>query len=474
MRGLTSRRLSFWCAIAVLLLSLNGLVLFQNVRTIVDHDRAVRHSQEVLSALENLLTSLDDAETGERGYIITSKREYLQPYTTATGRISPEIEQLASLTSDNSKLAGRLPQLRVLVAAKLAELQLIINDLPATGSLDAAERVPLSNEDKTTMDALRSIIGTMKSDELTLLDQRSEQAERATNTTMATLVVATLTGVVLLIGIFGLIQRGLTRSALVAVERERLLSREHAARIAAEEAVRTRDTFLSLASHELKTPLTSLMGNAQLLQRGLVGEVADRERRKLDAIIRQGHRLHLLTDQLLDSSRLQYGQLSIERAALDLSALVERVVEEARATTTSHRLEVYGATEPVIVHGDALRLEQVLQNLIGNAIKYSPQGDRVVVTVAHDTAEAWVSVTDFGIGIPKAAQEHLFDRFYRAPNATSAGTISGLGIGLYVVREIVKQHEGRVDVASEVAGGSTFTVYLPYSEEPAQAEVTGA
>lgn len=475
-RGLTSRRLSFWCAITVLLLSLNGLVLFQNVRTIVDHDRAVRHSQDVLSALENVLTSLDDAETGERGYIITGQRAYLQPYFAATKRIGPQTDQLASLASDTQQLAGRLPQLRVLIAAKLTELQLTIADLPAGAPFDAAARLPLTDEDKNTMDGLRSTIGAMKSEEFTLLDQRSVQAQRATNAAIVTLVVATVADVVLVIGTFALIRRGLARSVQVAAERERLLGREQAARIAAEDAVRARDTFLSLASHELKTPLTSLLGNAQLLRRGLAGddEVAEPDRRKLDAIIRQGERLRLLTDQLLDSSRLQYGQLSIELEPLDLRALVDRVVEEARATTTSHVLEVRGTVDPVIVRGDALRLEQVLQNLIGNAIKYSPLGGDVVVTVAHEAGEARVAVTDVGIGIPQAAQAQLFERFYRAPNATSAGTIGGLGIGLYVVREIVTQHGGHVEVFSEEGAGSTFAICFPAVGEPALPVIMGA
>lgn len=450
------------CVLSVALLALNSLIFYRNVRTIAAHDEATRHSQQVLAALNNLLTALDDAETGERGYIITGDHAYLQPYTAALQRIDPDLARLGTLTADNDRQRQQLPSLRALVAAKLAELQLAIANVPHAQSPVA--RFTLSDQDKSLMDQLRATIGAMKSDEIALLDARSAQAQRATDAAMVTLVVATVAGMALILGIFALIWRDYSRRARVLEERERLLRSEQAARIAAEEAVQARETFLSLASHELKTPLTSLLGNAQLLQRALAryDGLAERDRWKVDSILRQGQRLRALTDQLLDTSRLQQGQLSIERAPLDLVALVRTTVAEARATTETHMVELRDVDVPLVIAGDATRLEQVFFNLLNNAIKYSPQADRIVVAVDRDGDAARVTVTDFGIGIPAAAQSQLFERFFRAANVdASGGTISGLGIGLYVVKEVVSRHDGRIEVISTEGEGSTFVVRFP-------------
>lgn len=462
LRGFSRRRLAFLCALSVALLALNGLIFYQSVRTIVDHDQAVRHSQDVLSALENLLTSLDDAETGERGYIITGDRSYLQPYSAALGRIDPQIARLASLTAGDARQQDSVQSLRVLVAAKLSELQLGISNVQR--ATDPVARFTLSDQDRYLMDQLRALIASMKSDALATLDARSAQARSATDAALAGLIIATVAGMALIAGIFALIWRDIARRARAMEEREQLLRNEQAARIAAEEAVQARETFLSLASHELKTPLTSLLGNAQLLQRSLahLESLSERDRSKVASILRQGQRLRALTEQLLDTSRLQHGQLAIEREPLDIVALVRRVVEEEQAIAHVHVFELRAPDEPLMVLGDALRLEQVLHNLLGNAVKYSPQSDRVLVEVSLEGDEVRIAVTDFGIGIPEAAQSQLFERFYRAANVGAAGgTISGLGIGLYVVKEVVSRHDGRVEAVSAEGAGSTFSVYLP-------------
>jgi PAS domain S-box-containing protein len=249
--------------------------------------------------------------------------------------------------------------------------------------------------------------------------------------------------------------RELASRAATAIDNARLY-RE------AQEAVRLRDQFLSIASHELKTPLTTLLGNAQLLQRRArrEGDFKERHLHTIDVIADQASRLNKMIAALLDISRIETGHLSIERAPVDLSALAQRVVEEVRPTLDQHTIKYVALNQPLVVEGDELRLEQVLQNLIGNAIKYSPQGGPVVVRVARRDAMACVDVIDQGIGIPATALPQLFRRFYRAANV-DAQHISGMGVGLYVVKEIVALHGGKVTVASQEGEGSTFSCCLP-------------
>jgi PAS domain S-box-containing protein len=232
----------------------------------------------------------------------------------------------------------------------------------------------------------------------------------------------------------------------------------------AQEAIRVRDTFLSIASHELKTPLTTILGNAQMLQRRNAREntLNPRDKRTLDVIAAQASRLNRMVAALLDISRIETGQLSIERTPLDLCMLAQHVVSDLQPMFDQHQIELIVPDEALIVEGDELRLEQVLQNLLQNAVKYSPQGGVVQLQVEQQGQQVCVVVSDQGIGIPEQAMPRLFRRFFRADNV-QAQHISGMGVGLFVVKEIVDLHGGKINVASREGVGSTFTVCLPLS-----------
>jgi signal transduction histidine kinase len=249
-----------------------------------------------------------------------------------------------------------------------------------------------------------------------------------------------------------------------ARERERLYAAEQRARAQAEKALRTRDEFLSVAAHELKTPLTTLMGNIDLIQRRACreGSLNERDMRAIGVAAQQARRLKQMIDSLLDLSRLELGQLSIEPTPLELGRMARRIVDEVQPGWLHHSISCHTPATAVMIDGDEIRLEQVLQNLLQNAVRYSPNGGRIEVIVATDAqaALALLHVRDHGIGIASDALDQLFERFYRVPD-TAIKHIHGVGIGLYVVKEIVTLHGGAVDVVSEVGVGSTFTVSLP-------------
>jgi CheY-like chemotaxis protein/two-component sensor histidine kinase len=173
-------------------------------------------------------------------------------------------------------------------------------------------------------------------------------------------------------------------------------------------------------------------------------------------------RLGKLVEDLLDVSRLESHRLHLGSSDVELNDLADDVVADFRAQSRHHHIIFHHTGSPVLVQGDRERLEQVLVNLLTNAIKYSPQGGQIQVTVAREENEARVSVQDPGIGIPLAEQPRLFERFFRAANATTRN-FGGLGIGLFVSREIIQRHGGRFEVESEEGRGSTFMFYLPLS-----------
>lgn len=235
---------------------------------------------------------------------------------------------------------------------------------------------------------------------------------------------------------------------------------------ALKEAEYLKDEFASIAAHELRTPLAVLAGYADMLltqtARGHGSPLSDWQQEALSEIKQATARLVTLTEDLLDVTRLQAGRLVLQRAPGNLVTLAQRVVEQMQRTTTQHPITVR-LTHPVLVADiDTRRTEQVLTNLIGNAIKYSPQGGPLTVAVGKDAAThtAQISVQDRGIGIPGHQQAQIFGRFIRADNAQAWG-ISGTGLGLYLCRELVEEQGGRIWFESKEGAGTTFFVTFP-------------
>ncbi|MFL5360594.1 MAG: ATP-binding protein [Myxococcales bacterium] len=229
---------------------------------------------------------------------------------------------------------------------------------------------------------------------------------------------------------------------------------------------RERSEFLTVAAHELRTPLTPLSMYLQGIERRLARGLPIEPELVVKAR-RQVGRLSRLVEDLLDVSRLESGRLTLSRDRVALDQIVSEVVSDFRAAAPQHEIVLRRPTRGVQAMGDRERLEQVVVNLVQNAIKYSPQGGRVEVSVERNGSQARVTVTDEGIGIPKDEQRHIFERFFRAQNATTRN-YGGLGIGLYVSNEIVERHGGAFEVVSEPGKGTTFGFTIPLDEsEPA-------
>ncbi len=225
---------------------------------------------------------------------------------------------------------------------------------------------------------------------------------------------------------------------------------------------RLKESFLRIASHELKTPITSVKGYVQLLLRSFRKQGNDEPAvNMLTKAERQLDRLTGLVNDLLDLSRLQTGKFTIHEETFDLTQLVQEVVGDVQTTTTSHRLAFENA-EPILAYGDRDRIEQVLVNLMINAIKYSPQADKVLIWLMKNASSVVVNVQDLGQGIDAAHLQKVFDQFYQV-ETTSPEAKTGLGLGLYISNEIVKAHNGQMNVQSIVGQGSTFSFTLPLS-----------
>jgi signal transduction histidine kinase len=234
---------------------------------------------------------------------------------------------------------------------------------------------------------------------------------------------------------------------------------------------RAKDEFLALAAHELKGPLTSIRGFAQLLRRGTKQAPQGVERRTdmqwVEKIEAQADRLGRLIEELTDAARADLGKFDLKVREVPLGALLRRVAEAQQVTTAKHKVTVEAPATGLFVVGDETRLEQVFSNLVANAIKYSPSGGDVTIVVSNQEASASppmieVAIHDQGQGISASDLERIFTRFTRADTVRG---VQGLGLGLYIARAIIEAHGGMIRAESPGPGqGSTFVVYLPRGE----------
>lgn len=216
-----------------------------------------------------------------------------------------------------------------------------------------------------------------------------------------------------------------------------------------------KDEFISIASHELKTPLTTIKGYLELLK-----EMEDKQPNKqfVENAWKNVNKLEKLIKDLLDVSKIQSGQLELTMNEFNIDALVNEAVSATQIISGTHEISREDNFNGEVVWGDRLRIEQVLANLLSNAIKYSPGEKKVIVSGSKTDTELIIKVRDFGIGIPKNEQSNIFERFYRTKDISI--TISGFGLGLYICRDIIKRHNGRIWVETEEKG-SSFYFSLP-------------
>lgn len=222
---------------------------------------------------------------------------------------------------------------------------------------------------------------------------------------------------------------------------------------------RRKDEFIGLASHELKTPLTSIKAFTQLLERKLAEKSETTSLQYVSKINHQIRRLNTLVEELLDISTMEAGKLTLNLEHVNFNDLVKNCVNDMQAILPHHKLVTEGSiTSSVAV--DAYRLEQVIMNLITNAVKYSPNADKVVVSLTEEKEEVQVSVKDFGIGIPEEQQTKIFRKFFRA-QGKNRHSFPGLGLGLYLSKHIIDRHAGQIWLNSQEGQGSTFSFSLP-------------
>lgn len=379
------------------------------------------------------------------------------------------------LIDDDAALLQALPRtLRLRIAGIQAET--------CDSAVEALQRVQ-----QYDYDAIVSDIKMPGMDGLTLLTRIKEMRPETPTLLITGLGEHDLAIQALRRGAYDLIQKPIDRDYFVAalqraiqtydlrrqVREQQLALERHAQSLEALVEERTRelveanaakDVFLSLASHELKTPLTSLKGMVQLLRRRneRTGGAEQTELARMERSIR---RMEILVNDLLDTSLLDTGMLALHPRKYDMVMLCQHILEE-HVLGTDLTVTLTAPSEPVDVYVDVNRISQVLLNLLSNARKYSPPGAPISLTLERAGEWCVIAVRDQGVGIAADQLPHIFDRFYRVPGIErQTGSSLGLGLGLYIANKIVERHGGHIEVQSRPGSGSTFSVILPLAAD---------
>ncbi len=231
------------------------------------------------------------------------------------------------------------------------------------------------------------------------------------------------------------------------------------ARLTVQRLMKKKDDFLAIASHELKTPITSMKASLQILDKISAGKYSpDKSHSFINMANKQVDKLMAIVSDLLDVSRIQSGKMLLNKTNYAFETSLEDCIAETRLHETAHEI-IVDNIQLGVIYADKLRIEQVIVNLLSNAVKYSPGNTPIHINIERNAVEVKCSVTDAGIGIPDEQQPFIFDRFYRVDD--SSAFFPGLGLGLYISSEIIKKHEGKIGLISEEGKGSTFWFILP-------------
>ena len=425
--------------------------------------RLVGRLKDARIELLGLANAYVDAETGQRGYLLTGDERYLAPYVAARSQLEKRAAGIRRVLTDDSELNAILQP----GEAKLAELARTI-ELRRQGRPDEALAIVRAGVGKNLMDQISAAADRLNS--------RLEDT--------ATRVVASMNRQRNQAGISAWVTKGVLGGALVMFylvirliwkEREDALQAEREAKLATQQALASeraahseaahanqlKDEFLGIVSHELRTPLSAILGWTTLLREGAEDE--DELQEGLAMIERNARAQSRLVEDLLDVSRIISGKVRLHIKEVNLRRVAEAVLEGLRPSAEAKgiRLEAEWTREPVEVLGDPDRLQQIGWNLVSNAIKFTPRNGRIWVRVARVDSCVELSVEDTGRGIRPEFLPRIFDRFSQEDTSTTRQN-SGLGLGLAIARHLVELHGGTISAESAGEGcGTTFRVQIP-------------
>ncbi len=446
-----STALSF-IVVASILIGISGIT-FRSMGTLLESAEQSRQTLTVIRSLENILSYVKDIESGGRGYVITGNVEYLEPNESAAIYAKEQIQRIQKLLEQGKTVLTKeeLDSLTYFVQRKIDYTNQII-ELRRTQGEKAAQLSFQGDVGKTLMDGIRLVIQDMERAEYAALQERKQEETFETQRVLYILAIGSLVNLFILGAVYFFIKQEIQQRH--QAERELAQSRDIAV-----ESVRLKSEFMANMSHEIRTPMNGVIGMSGLL---LDTSLSPDQKEFTESIRTSADALLVVINDILDFSKIEAGHLEIEVIDFDLRATVESVVDLlANAAQRKHlELALIMAPEvPSLLRGDPGRLRQVLINMVGNAIKFTPQGEVVLrIEVESQTPEhatLCFAVEDTGIGISDEGKQRLFKPFSQVDGSTTR-QYGGTGLGLSISKQLIEKMGGQIDLISTPGQGSTF------------------
>jgi signal transduction histidine kinase len=473
-------RISFTVGIA-LYVAVWGFASWSLVLWGRDINSVVRANQ-ALTQIERVLSSVENAETGQRGYLLSGKPSYLADYQGGVRDTKQILSELRSTQDIFPSLRSHLDIIEELIQIKFSELAETI-ELRRTGDFEGARKSVLVGRGKAVMDKIRAAINETRRDSYQILEVRSgQQKNRARETQWRFVCGAILSLILARLAWSRLYQAVESREVTqTALEKSAAELREKTAQLESQnaeimKATQLKSEFLANMSHELRTPLNSITGFSEVLIDGVAGPVNDDQREYLGEILEGSrHLLHLIND-VLDLAKVESGKMTFRPEVVDLEESIQRTAQMLELMAQQKQIRIRQEVDPQGRHAflDEARFKQVLFNFLSNALKFTPSKGNITVRVLAEAERFFrLEVQDSGIGISQKDQQLLFQEFHQL-DAGVAKQFQGAGLGLALTKRIVEAQGGRVGVTSEVGAGSTFFALLPRGKTELENILTSA
>jgi CHASE3 domain sensor protein len=436
----------------MVIMTIVGFNSYLSINKLIEASTLQVHTYQVLTRLDNLLSLLKDAETGQRGFIIVGKERYLQPYTAAIGKIEPALKHIQQLVAANPAQRQRLAALKSKIAEKLVELDKTIT-LQKTKGFESTKRAVQADKGKKIMDQISTIVDDIKTEETGLLAQRTSNVNTFSRNSKVVIGGGWLLATVLLVLTGWLLSRNIAKSEADIIS----LSKDLAARnLRLESANKEMEAFSYSVSHDLRAPLNTISGFSEILMEQYADKFDAEGRDYLNRINKSSYRMGQLITDLLRLSHIS--RQNVERMDCDLSGLASTIMNNICESDPTRSIEVaIAAGLRAVVDPNLMKI--ALTNLLQNAWKFTSKttNARIEFGAMEKEAQTVYFIKDNGVGFNPTYADKMFLPFQRLH---SKEEFEGTGIGLAIVERIISRHEGRIWAESEVGKGATVYFVL--------------
>jgi signal transduction histidine kinase len=437
-------------SLSVLLLSVVSVIAYQNSQQLIKSDDKVKHTYKVLKTLTDVLTTLMDAESGRRGYLLFRDEEELERYHLAIQSIRPQIDLLRQMTATHSYQQQRLTELETLINQRIQLFQQSIELIQAGKQVTDVPALIILENKKNQAD-IRDLMTEIQQEEEQILERWVGQYESSMHATIVIEFLGTFLSFAILLGVYALLYQQISkRQQAEAIQRS--LTHE-------KELSELKLRFFSMVSHEFRTPLSIILGSAQLLAESRQQWTEEKKIKNLKRIQSSAKLMTQLLTDLLTLTRAEVGKLECHPKLIDLESFCLNLIEDIQLGYPKNlNIQLLNQDSCTYANLDEKLLYSILGNLLSNALKFSSENGVINFLIKQEENALVFQIQDQGIGIAEAELSQIYEPLYRGSNVTHIG---GTGLGLAVVKKCVELHGGDIQVQSRLGVGTTFVVKIP-------------